>query len=161
MKIRTGFVSNSSSSSFIVAMTNEGLDDVKNALTEKEWEAIESIVESKGNISMLHIANGECAYDDFVYGKNLESLESTYGELSEVEIEEAISDADYGWNNWHKKTLVNAGKSEKEIQKAYEREVERSKIQRYYEKFNELASSAESKIIRLDSPNVIVESFDY
>jgi hypothetical protein len=44
MKIRTGFVSNSSSSSFVVITTDETFNKVKTLCYEDEWETILSFL---------------------------------------------------------------------------------------------------------------------
>lgn len=76
MKIRNGFVSNSSSSSFVIAVSNDcKAEDIKNVLL-KENKALESFIK-----------------DDFEYvSENYDEFEGLEGEELKVAIAETVAD---------------------------------------------------------------------
>jgi len=98
MKIRNGFVSNSSSSSFIIATTIQNHQKVMDQLNEIEKSVVNAIMNQKSKFCGFDLIVGECVSSEDFY---------TLCELN-IDIEE-----DKIYSIWDKyKVMVNKNKEE-------------------------------------------------
>ena len=92
MKTRTGFVSNSSSSSFVLITTKENHDKAMEKLSPYEKAVIKAIMEPDNVFGRKCMVGGE--YSDNGGGGNLDYLEIEYEDEDKAEDENADENAD-------------------------------------------------------------------